>query len=342
MGFAGLILAGAVLLMTPLALQPGKSLNYIDALFTATSAVCVTGLVVVDTGTHYSVFGQMVILCLIPVGGLGVMTVTTLLAVAAGKRINLRERLLIQEATNQLDLAGVVKLTLLIIKTTLAVEFIGGVMLAFRWYQDYGSQGIYFGFWHAVSAFCNAGFDLFGDFRSLTGYVGDITVNAVICSLIIIGGIGFPVIADVWNYRRTRRLSLHSKIVLMTSIVLIIGGAGVVLLAEYANQATLGQLPPGVMVMASLFKAVTARTAGYNTIDTGALREGTLLFILLLMFIGASPSSTGGGIKTTTFTVLLSALAGTAMGKGTPKHSAGEFPRAPSIKPLPSQCCQDY
>ncbi|MDR7868349.1 MAG: TrkH family potassium uptake protein [Sporomusaceae bacterium] len=309
LGFAGLILAGALLLMTPLALQPGKSLKFIDALFTATSAVCVTGLVVVDTGTHYSVFGQMVILTLIQVGGLGVMTVTTLLAVAAGKKINLRERLLIQEATNQLDLSGVVKLTLTIIKTTLVVEFIGGSILAFRLYQDFGPQGVYFGFWHAVSAFCNAGFDLFGNYTSITSYVDDITVSATVAALIIIGGIGFPVIADVWNYRRTRRLSLHSKIVLLTSLLLIIGGASVVFLAEYTNPDTLGQLPPWVMIMASLFKAITARTAGFNTIDTGALREGTLLFIMLLMFIGASPSSTGGGIKTSTFTVLLCALA---------------------------------
>lgn len=332
LGFAGLILAGAFMLMTPLASKSGESLRFIDALFTATSAVCVTGLVVVDTGTYFSVFGQMVIIFLIQVGGLGVMTVTTLLAVVAGKRINLRERLLLQEATNQLDLAGVVKLTLLIVRTTLFVEFVGGTVLAIRWYQDYGTQGIYFGFWHAVSAFCNAGFDLLGDYKSLTGYVGDLTVNVAIGALIIIGGIGFPVIADVCNYRRTQRLSLHSKVVILTSLALIIGGASVVLIAEYANPATLGQLPPGVMVLASLFKAVTARTAGYNTIDTGALREGTLLFIMLLMFIGASPSSTGGGIKTSTFTVLLSALVGSMEGHKDPEVFRRRIPQATVYK----------
>ena len=244
LGFAGLILSGVALLMTPYASKSGDSLRFVDALFTATSAVCVTGLVVVDTGTYFSVFGQSVILLLIQIGGLGVMTVATLVAVLSGKKINLKERLLIQEATNQLDLAGVVRLTLYIIRATLLVELVGGTILALRWFQDFGLKGIYFGYWHAVSAFCNAGFDLFGEYRSITGYVGDLTVNGVIASLIVVGGIGFPVVADLWNCRQTRRFSLHTKVVLTTTVLLIVLGAGFIFVAEYGNAKTLSDLPP--------------------------------------------------------------------------------------------------
>ena len=309
-GFTVLILSGAVLLMLPISSLEGTSLSFTDALFTATSAVCVTGLVVVDTGTYFSLFGQLVILFLIQVGGLGIMTLTTVFAVISGKRIYLKERLCIQEATNQLDMTGVVRLTLYIIKVTLALEFIGGTVLAFRFYQDFGTLGVYYGYWHAISAFCNAGFDLFGGFRSITGYVTDGTVNFMIAGLIITGGIGFPVIADIWHhYANRRKLSLHSKLVLVTTAGLIIAGAVLILLAETSNVKTLGDLPIADKVLASLFQSVTARTAGYNTIDIASLREGTLLVMIFLMFIGASPSSMGGGIKTTTFAVILCSIA---------------------------------
>ena len=185
--FAGIILAGALLLMTPYASAAGDKLSFVDALFTATSAVCVTGLVVVDTGTYFSAFGQSVLLILIQVGGLGVMTVATFFAVISSKKITLKERLVIQEATNQLHFSGVVRLSLQIIGVTLCFEFIGGTFLAIRWFQDYGLQGVYFGYWHAVSSFCNAGFDLFGGYRSLTPYVNDFTVNSVIGLLIVVG-----------------------------------------------------------------------------------------------------------------------------------------------------------
>jgi len=312
LGFAGLILGGALLLMLPIAAATGPGLSFIDALFTATSAVCVTGLVVVDTGTYFSLFGQLVIISLIQAGGLGIMAMSTLMAILIGKKINLKQRLVMQEALNQFTIAGVVRLTQYIIKVTLLLEFIGGTILAIRWYQDFGLKGIYFGYWHAVSSFCNAGFDLLGSvtgkFSSATGYVDDIAVNVVISLLIILGGIGFTVIADVWTNRRFDRLSLHSKVVLITSLVLIVFGAIVIFLLEYNNINTLGSLSGQGKILASYFQSVTARTAGWNTVDLSKLTDATLFFMVILMFIGASPTSTGGGIKTSTAGVLAVAI----------------------------------
>lgn len=306
-GFAGLILAGALLLTTPWASQTGEGTNFLDALFTATSAVCVTGLVVVDTGTHYSLFGQIVIILLIQFGGLGVMTVSTMLAVLLGKKILLRERLLLQEATNQLELSGVVRLTLYIIKVTLLVEFIGGTLLAMRWYQDFGAKGIYYGYWHGVSAFCNAGFDLFGGFKSITEYVGDATVVFTLAGLIIVGGIGFTVIADVWSHRSFSRLSLHGKLAVAVTALLIILGTVLIIAFETGDKVFSG-LSPTAKFLAGFFQSVSARTAGFNSVDIGGLREGTLLIIIILMYIGASPSSTGGGIKTTTAGIIAASV----------------------------------
>lgn len=312
LGFAGLILSGAFLLMLPMATAEGKGLSFIDALFTATSAVCVTGLVVVDTGTYFSLFGQLVIISLIQAGGLGIMAMSTLMAILIGKKINLKQRLVMQEALNQFTIAGVVRLTQYIIKITLLIEVIGGTILAIRLYQDFGLKGIYFGYWHAISSFCNAGFDLFGSvtgkFSSATAYVDDIVVNLVITSLIILGGIGFTVIADVWTNRRFSKLSLHSKLVIITSILLIIFGAIIIFLLEYSNHDTLGSLSWKGKLLGSYFQSVTARTAGWNTIDLSKLTDATLFFMVILMFIGASPTSTGGGIKTSTTGVLAAAI----------------------------------
>jgi trk system potassium uptake protein TrkH len=312
LGFAGLILIGALLLMLPAASAEGKGLSFIDALFTATSAVCVTGLIVVDTGTYFSLFGQLVIISLIQAGGLGIMAMSTLMAILIGKKINLKQRLVMQEALNQFTIAGVVRLTQYIIKVTLVIEAIGGTILAIRWYQDFGLKGIYFGYWHAISSFCNAGFDLLGSvtgkFSSATAYVDDIVVNLVITSLIILGGIGFTVIADVWTNRRFSKLSLHAKVVLITSVLLIIFGAIVIFLLEYSNPDTLGNLSWKGKILGSYFQSVTTRTAGWNTIDLSKLTDATLFFMVLLMFIGASPTSTGGGIKTSTTGVLAAAI----------------------------------
>ncbi|MBP2626089.1 MAG: potassium uptake protein, TrkH family [Firmicutes bacterium] len=308
LGFAGLILCGALLLMMPMASVAGQSLSFIDALFTSTSAVCVTGLIVVDTGTYFSLFGQLVIILLIQAGGLGIMTMATLMALVMRRKIQLRERLIMQEALNQLTVSGIVRLTQYIILITLLIEFIGGTILAIRWYSELGIQGIYFGYWHAVSSFCNAGFDLFGNFSSLTRYVEDIIVNLTITSLIILGGIGFSVMFDVWDNRQWRKLRLHTKLVLTTTSTLLVFGTLVILLLEMNNPNTLGPLTWQGKFLASYFQSVTPRTAGYNTVDIGKLQDATVFFMVILMFIGASPASTGGGIKTSTIGVLIAAV----------------------------------
>jgi trk system potassium uptake protein TrkH len=308
LGFAGLILCGAFLLTFPASTNSGKGTPFIDALFTATSAVCVTGLVTVDTGTHYSVLGQMIIILLIQIGGLGIMTLATLFALLIGKRINLRERLLMQESLNQLTVSGIVRLTRYIIFSTLVIEFIGGTILAVRWFDDLGWKGVYYGYWHSVSSFCNAGFDLFGPisgkFSSLTSYVDDFTVNFTVTTLIILGGIGFGVLYDIWTTRRFSRLALHSKLVLVTSGILIVAGMGLIMAFEWTNPDTLEPLTMKGKLLASYFQSVTPRTAGYNTIDIGKMHEETIFLTIILMFIGASPASTGGGIKTSTAAVL--------------------------------------
>ena len=312
LGFAGLVLLGALLLTLPVASQSGQGTPFIDALFTATSAVCVTGLVVVDTGTHYSSFGHTVIILLIQVGGLGIMAISTLFALLIGKKIRLKERLLMQEALNQLSVSGVVRLTIYIIRVTLLIEFIGGTILALRWYPEMGPKGIYYGYWHAISAFCNAGFDLFGavhgPFSGITAYVDDIVVNLTIAGLIILGGIGFAVMHDVWESSSFLRLSLHSKIVLITTATLIFAGAGLIYLFEHANPDTLKPLSLQGKILGSFFQSVTPRTAGYNTLDISKLYDGTLFLLIIMMFVGASPASTGGGIKTSTTAVLMLAI----------------------------------
>lgn len=315
LGFAGLILVGALLLMTPQASAAGQSLSFVDALFTSTSAVCVTGLIVVDTGTYFSLFGQLVLIFLIQAGGLGIMTMATLMALLMRRKIQLRERLIMQEALNQLTVAGVVRLTQYIIMITLLIEFIGGTILAARWYSDFGMQGIYFGYWHAVSSFCNAGFDLFGNFSSLTNYVDDITVNLTITTLIILGGIGFTVMFDLWNHHKWSKLALHTKVVLVTTAVLLMFGTVVIFLLEMNNPNTIGQLSWQGKILGSYFQSVTPRTAGYNTVDIGKLQDATVFFITILMFIGASPTSTGGGIKTSTIGVLIAAVWALITGK---------------------------
>lgn len=301
LGFAAIIFAGAVLLTLPMAVQPGGEINFLTSLFTATSAVCVTGLVVVDTATHWTTFGHIVILILIQVGGLGFMTMATFLYLLLGRRIGLKQRLIIQESMNQTSLAGIVRLARYVLLFTFVTELIFAVVLSLRWSYDLGWQkGLWFGLFHSVSSFNNAGFDLFGEFKSLTGYAGDATVTLCITTLIILGGIGFSVIVDiVRRLKGSGRLSLHTKLVLTVSGLLIIAGTIMIYLLEYNN--TLRDLSPLGKLLASYFQAVTPRTAGFNTLDMGALRSATQFFIIILMFIGASPGSTGGGIKTTTF-----------------------------------------
>lgn len=309
LGFVGLIALGTVLLMLPIASASGEGLSFIDALFMATSAVCVTGLSVVDLQYGFSYFGQIVIVLLIQLGGLGLMTISTLMAILIGKKIHLRDRMAMKEALNQFSMDGIVRLTIRIIQLTLLLEFIGGTILAARWYGEYGLIGIYYGYWHSVSAFCNAGFALFGQ-RSdlLTLYAHDALVVLVITALVILGGLGFAVIADVWEKRRFRDFMLHSKIVLVTSGMLIVIGTLGFLGLEYNNMATIGGDSLPYKVMTSYFHSVTARTAGIATVDFEQLHGSTMFFLILLMFVGASPASTGSGIKTTTLAVMVVAV----------------------------------
>lgn len=303
--FVGLILAGALLLMLPIASTDGSSLSFVDALFTATSASCVTGLVVVDTGTYFSVFGQLVVIALIQLGGLGLVLFATLFSVVMRKKIDLQSRLNIQASLNQDELDGVVRMSIRIAKYTAAIEAFFGTILALRFFPEYGLKGIYFGYWHAVSAFCNAGFDLFGHYQSLTAYVGDPVVNLSICLCIILGGLGFAVMRDVLKKKQFHTLKLHSKLVLTATTALIVVGTVVIALLEWHNPGTLGNLSGSDAFWASFMQSVSPRTAGFNTIDMNSLRVPTMIFIIILMFIGASPASTGGGIKTTTFALIL-------------------------------------
>jgi trk system potassium uptake protein len=316
LGFGGIILIGAILLTMPVSTIDGKGLSFLNALFTSTSATCVTGLVVVDTGTTFTLFGQLVILSLIQVGGLGFMTFATLFAFLVGKRISLKERMLLQESLNNLSIEGIVRLVRRILIFTAVIEFVGAVLLTFRFAFDMPlGKAIYYGIFHSISNFNNAGFDLMGEFHSLTGYVEDPTVTLTVCALITLGGIGFIVLNELYEFKRMRKLSLHTKVVLVTSLVLVIAGAIGIYVLEYTNPKTLKPLSFLGKLLASLYQSVTPRTAGSNTLNIGDMTQSSLFLIGVLMFIGASPGSTGGGIKTTTFTTLIGAVWSQIRGK---------------------------
>lgn len=325
-GFAAVILTGALLLTLPVSSASGQSTHFLTALFTATSAVCVTGLVVVDTGTYWSNFGQAVILGLIQVGGLGFMTMAVLFWLLLGRRVTFRERLLIQESLNVIDLSGLIRLAKQVIILTFSIQAIIAALLMLRWIPVLGlGKGIWFGFFHAISAFNNAGFDLFGEFRSLTQYVSDPVVNIAITAAIILGGIGFTVMADLLHYRKMKRLSLHTRLTLIVTAILLLVGMAVIFLLEFNN--ALAPLNMGGKLWASWFQSVTPRTAGYNTLDMTVLRPTTLFFMIILMFIGASPGSTGGGIKTTTFGMLGLAVISLAKGKEDAELNGRRIPK---------------
>ncbi len=316
LGFATIIFIGALLLTLPIATEDGNGLSFLNALFTATSATCVTGLIVVDTGDTFSTFGELVILALIQIGGLGFMTFATFLFLLLGKKISLKERLLLKEAFNNISIAGLVKLVKRILIFTVVIELIGGIILSIRFSFDMElATAIYFGFFHSISNFNNAGFDLMGGFQGLTAYVDDPFVVLTICALITIGGLGFIVMNELYEYRDTRRLSVHSKIVLFTTIVLTVGSTLLIFLFEYNNSKTIGPLSEWGKILGSFYQAVTPRTAGSNTLSIGDLTHSTLFLIILLMFIGGGSGSTAGGIKITTFAVLVATLWSQIRGK---------------------------
>ncbi|GGB35535.1 Ktr system potassium transporter B [Virgibacillus dakarensis] len=310
--FSCFILIGTVLLKLPFATT--VSISWIDALFTSTSAMTVTGLASVDTGTTFTLFGQVVILGLIQTGGLGIMTFAVLLFIMLGKKIGLKQRLIIQQALNQPNHGGVIRLVKQLFFFSITIEAIAVIILTFRWVPEFGLQkGIYVSIFHSISAFNNAGFSVWPD--SLSAYVGDPIVNSVISLLFITGGIGFTVLTDMWYNRSYKKFSLHTKLMIVGTVVLNVAAMLFIFIFEFNNDATLGTLSFMDKLYGSYFQAVTPRTAGFNSVDIGGLEEPTILLMMLLMFIGAGSASTGGGIKLTTFLIIVFAVVNFLKGK---------------------------
>jgi len=309
--FAAMIALGTMLLMLPIATRDGQGAPVLTALFTATSASCVTGLIVEDTWLYWTGFGQGVILVLIQIGGFGFMTLMTLVALFMRRSIGLKSRLIIVKSLNLADMDNVRQLLRVVLCGTLLVEGIGAVLLGIRFAFDFGLwQGLARGVFHSVSAFCNAGFDLmgcFGAFGSMAHYVADPFVNLVLTALVTIGGLGFLVWADIWEHRGLRGLSIHSKLVLSVSMLLLFGGAVLIYLFECTNPETIGSLGPVTGAIAALFQSMTARTAGFAALNQAAMTESARALMIVLMCIGGSPGSTAGGLKTATVAVLVKA-----------------------------------
>lgn len=302
LGFSGVILFGTFLLMLPFSSRSGTVTPVSDALFTSTSAVCVTGLVLHDTATYWSVFGQLVILLLIQIGGMGVITVAASITMISGRKISLMQRSTMQEAVSAPKVGGIVRLTGFIVKAALAVELLGSAIMAPVFCRDFGAKGLWMALFHSVSAFCNAGFDLMGTtgaFSSLTSYASEPVINLAVIALIIIGGIGFLTWDDFrtnkWHWRKYR---MQSKVILCTTILLLTVPAVYFYFFEFAA------LKPDERILCALFQSVTTRTAGFNTANLADLRETGQSIMILLMLVGGSPGSTAGGMKTTTFAVL--------------------------------------
>ncbi|MDD5659571.1 MAG: TrkH family potassium uptake protein [Actinomycetota bacterium] len=299
--FALAIITGALILMIPVMTRSGK-ISFIDALFTATSATCVTGLIVQDTATFFTAAGKSVILFLIQIGGLGIMTVTSFFALILGRKINLGDRFYIKTSFSINKKFSSARFFIIIALTTIIIELMGSLSLTAVLFFKYGQtikNSFISGIFHSVSAFNNAGFSLYSN--NLENFTGDAAFSITIMLLIVTGGIGFSVISEIMEYRRTKKISLHTKIVLFTTLMLIFVGALLFFLMEFKNPASIGNLSNKTKVLASFFQSITPRTAGYSTINMATLNEATLIILVVLMFIGASPGGTGGGIKTTTF-----------------------------------------
>lgn len=304
LGFFLIIIIGSLLLMLPISSVSGKVTPFNESLFTATSAVCVTGLVVHDTGSYWSTFGQAIILILIQIGGLGVITVAASFALLSGRKISLMQRSTMQEAIAAPKIGGIVRLTGFVLKATLIFELSGAVIMMPVLCKDYGVKGVWLAVFHSISAFCNAGFDILGTdvskYVSLTQYVNCTSINLAIIFLIVIGGIGFLTWEDIYtNKLHFRRYRMQSKVILITSAILII------VPALYFFFFDLNNLPIKQRILSSLFQSVTTRTAGFNTVDLTVLQEPSIAIMIVLMIIGGSPGSTAGGIKTTTVAVLI-------------------------------------
>ena len=309
LGFLGVILLGALLLMLPVSTRNGQAMPFLDALFTSTSAVCVTGLVLHDTATTWSPFGQLVIMLLIQIGGMGVITVAAAFALISGRKISLMQRSTMQEAISAPKVGGIVRLTSFIIRTTLSIELLGAAAMAPVFCRDFGARGLWMALFHSVSAFCNAGFDLMGvrgEFSSLTSYAAEPVINVTVMLLILIGGIGFL----TWDDIRSNRLHVH-QYRMQSKVILCATGLLLLLPALYFYVFEFGALPTKERVLASLFQAVTPRTAGFNTVELTRLSDAGQSITVALMLTGGSPGSTAGGMKTTTVAVLFAAAIST-------------------------------
>ena len=315
--FLLVIAVGTLLLTLPISSRTGR-LGVIDAMFTATSATCVTGLVVRDTWSQFSLFGQVIILMLIQVGGLGLVTLTSFFALAARRRMGFRDLRLLGESVSADGLSKATEVLKIVIKLAAAFEAVGIVLLLFAFVPQFGAEGVWVSVFTAISAFCNAGFDLFGRFgaySSLVPYVNNYYVQAVIMFMIMAGGLGFMVWVELAEYRKKRRLSLHAKVVLQFSAIFWVGGAVLLALLEWSNPRTMGGLSVPGKIMAALFQSVSTRTAGMNTIDLAACSPISKLLMSVLQFIGAAPGSTGGGVKVTTFAVIILTIRSVAQGR---------------------------
>ncbi len=309
LAFATTIIIGTLILMLPPMTK--DDISFVDALFTAGSAVCVTGLIVQDTATFFTSYGKAIILILIQIGGLGVMTITSFFALILRRKINISDRFYLTTSFGANKIFSPSRFFLIIASTTMVIELIGTTVLTFLLHFKYAytfKNAFIYGLFHSVSAFNNAGFSIYSN--NLEGFKGDIILNITIMLLIVIGGIGFSVISEILTIRKNKKFSLHAKIVLFATTLLIIFGATSFFLLEFKNPKSIGNLPMGVKVLSSFFQSITPRTAGFNTVNMSILNEATLVILTILMFIGASPGGTGGGIKTTTFTsITLSGLA---------------------------------
>lgn len=309
LGYCTIIAIGTFLLSLPISVKTPGSENLLTSFFTATSATCVTGLIQFDTYTHWSLFGQLVLLCLIQIGGIGFMTLCITIMTVTKRKIGLVSRSLMQNSVSAPQIGGIVKMTKFILLGTIVVEVTGAILLAFHFCPQLGiKQGLWFSIFHSISAFCNAGFDLMGSqaqFSSLTADVGNWYLNIIIMLLIIIGGLGFFVWHDMISTKlHFRNMRLHTKLVLFMTVCLIFGGAILLFFCE-TGTASYRDLNTSERIAASLFQSVSARTAGFNTVDLAALTETGRFLILVLMMIGGSPGSTAGGIKTTTFAIMI-------------------------------------
>lgn len=336
LSFGGWILLGSLILILPVSAAAGKNISYIDALFMATSATCVTGLSTISLTEDFSVFGQMMMLILVQVGGLGIMTLSSSMAVIMGKNLQMREQVIMQDVLDTSNSQELLGLIVDIIRYTFVIEFVGAIILTIGFYQEGFEigQALYFGFFHAITAFCNAGFALFNN--SLEDFKFEPIIHLTIIAMILLGGIGFSVMKDVITTLKSKRsfrtLSVHTKIVLSINVLLLSFGTIYLFFGEFLN--AFQEMGMGERLQVSFFQSVTTRTAGFNTVNLNSLHPHTLYMMILMMFIGASPGSTGGGVKTTTFAVLLQSVTATLKGKSSVEFFERKVPAATVVKSI--------